>query len=126
MSFVIHRLFSNSESGNLSTVQNPRLIVRSATAATPLAVVNVAQGLIVADTRTETRRRKSDKCNPPPDFKLKCARYAVDVSCPTGALKKFEKEYPRYCFSRPTISRWTKILKDSISSGSDITEICSL
>ena len=120
MSFGIHRFFSNSESGNRSTVQNPRLIVRSASAATPLAVVNVAQGLIAADTGT--RKRKSDKCNPPPDVKLKCARYAVDVSSPTGALKKFEKEYHRYCFSRPTISRWTKILKDSISSGSDMTE----
>ena len=87
-----------------------------------MAVVNVAQGLIAADTRTGTRKRKSDKCNLPPDVKLKCARYAVDVSSPSGALKKFEKEYPRYCFSRPTISRWTKILKDSISSGSDITE----
>ena len=56
MSFGIHRFFSNSESGNRSTVQNPRLIVRSATAATPLAVVNVAQGLIAADTRTGTRK----------------------------------------------------------------------
>ena len=64
MSFGIYRFFSNSESGNLSTVQNPRLIVRSASAATPLAVVNVAQGLIAADTRTGTRKRKSDKCNP--------------------------------------------------------------
>ena len=56
MSFGIPQFFTNSGSDNRLVLPNPRLKVRSATGATPLAVVNVAQGPISADS--DTRERK--------------------------------------------------------------------
>ena len=123
MSFGLHRFYSNRSSDQSSPTSSPnnapRIVVRSFTGAATSASVNIAQGLILADTKSKV---KPNTTFPPPDIKLKCARYAIEVSGPKAALKKFESEYPRYRFSRQSISRWTKMLKKAIESGSSVSE----
>ena len=117
--FGLSKFFSKSTDQPRPPVAGSRALqVRSASQSTPPAMLNIVQGLINADVRP---KRKYNGRGVPAEIKLKCARYCVETG-PVCTIKKFEKDYPCYNFSLPSIGRWRTKLMTAVKLGSPVTD----